>query len=99
MRARAQCDSPWHRKLSVEEIDEMRRRDFIVLLGGAATGWPRIEISEARELPRIGVLMGISEGDAEVQPRLLAFRQVLQDLGWTEGRNVQIDYRFAVADP
>jgi putative tryptophan/tyrosine transport system substrate-binding protein len=77
----------------------MRRRDFIVFLGSAATGWLRIEISEANELRRIGVLMGISEDDAEVQPRLLAFRQVLQDLGWTEGRNVQIDYRFAVADP
>jgi putative tryptophan/tyrosine transport system substrate-binding protein len=78
----------------------MRRRDFIILLGGAATGWPRIAISEPNDpVRRIGVLVGIAEGDAELQPRLLAFQQVLQDLGWTDGRNVRIDYRFAVADP
>ncbi len=77
----------------------MKRRDFIILFGSAAIGWSRVAILQANELPRIGVLMGIAEGEAEVQPRLIAFRQVLQDLGWTDGRNVQIDYRFSVADP
>jgi len=77
----------------------MKRRDFIVLFGGAAIGWSRVAISEADELRRIGVLIGVAEGDAEVQPRLLVFQKVLQDLGWTDGRNVRIDYRFAVADP
>jgi putative tryptophan/tyrosine transport system substrate-binding protein len=78
----------------------MRRRDFIILLGGAAIAWPAIAISEPNDpVRRIGVLVGIAEGDAEVQPSLLAFQQVLQDLGWTDGRNVRIDYRFAVADP
>src|SRR5262245_7004163 len=78
----------------------MRRRDFISLLGGAAIAWPGVAISQPNDpVRRIGVLMGIVEGDAEVQPHFLAFRQVLQDLGWTDGRNLQIDYRFAVADP
>jgi putative ABC transport system substrate-binding protein len=78
----------------------MRRRDFIFLLGGAAMAWPAIAISEPNgQVRRIGVLVGIAEGDVEVQPSLLAFQQVLQDLGWTDGRNVRIDYRFAVADP
>ncbi len=78
----------------------MRRRNFIILLGGAAIAWPGIAISEPNDpVRRIGVLMGVAEGDAEVQPRLLAFQKALQDLGWTDGRNVRIDYRFAVADP
>jgi ABC-type uncharacterized transport system substrate-binding protein len=78
----------------------MRRRDFIILLGGAAIVWPGIAISEPNDpVRRIGVLMGVAEGDAEVQPRLLVFQKVLQDLGWTDGRNVRIDYRFVVADP
>jgi putative ABC transport system substrate-binding protein len=76
------------------------RRDFIILLGGAAIAWPSIAISEPNDpVRRIGVLAGVAEGDVEVQPHLLAFQQVLQDLGWTDGRNVRIDYRFAVADP
>ena len=62
--------------------------------------WPAIAISEPNgQVRRIGVLVGIAEGDVEVQPSLLAFQQVLQDLGWTDGRNVRIDYRFAVSDP
>jgi ABC-type uncharacterized transport system substrate-binding protein len=48
---------------------------------------------------RIGVLMGIAEGDAEVQPPLIAFRQSLEKLGWIDGSNVRIEHRFAVADP
>ncbi len=71
-----------------------------MLLGGAAIAWPRVAISEPNDLVRrVGVLMTISEGDAEVQPGLILFKKVLQDLGWTDGRNVRIDYRFAVADP
>jgi putative tryptophan/tyrosine transport system substrate-binding protein len=78
----------------------MRRRNFIILLGGAAIVWPRVAISESNDpVRRIGVLMGVAVGDAEVQPRLLAFQKALQEVGWTDGRNVRIDYRFAVADP
>jgi putative ABC transport system substrate-binding protein len=78
----------------------MRRREFIALLGGGAVAWPGIAISQPdQRVHRIGVLMGISEGDAEVQPHLLSFQKALQESGWTQGRNVQIDYRFAVSDP
>ena len=78
----------------------MRRREFIGLMGGAAVTWPGMAISQpSQPVRRIGVLMGTSEGDADVHPHLITFQKALQDLGWTEGRNVRIDYRFAVSDP
>jgi putative ABC transport system substrate-binding protein len=78
----------------------MIRRDFIILFSSAAAAWPRIAISEPSDLVRrIGVLMTISEGDAEVQPHVIVFQKTLQDLGWTDGRNLRIDYRLAAADP
>jgi ABC-type uncharacterized transport system substrate-binding protein len=78
----------------------MKRRDFITVLGGAVAVWPlAARAQQGERVRRIGVLMGTSEGDAEVYPYLLTFQKALQDLGWTEGRNVQIDYRFAVSDP
>src|SRR5215468_10802908 len=82
------------------QFDQLKRREVIALLGGAAVAWPGAAVSQpAQAVHRIGVLMGTSEGDAEVHPYLLTFQKALQDLGWTQGRNVQIDYRFAVADP
>jgi ABC-type uncharacterized transport system substrate-binding protein len=76
----------------------MRRRQFITLLGGA-TAWPfAARAQQADRLRRIGALLGISENDVETQSRLAAFRKGLRDLGWIEGRNVQIDYRFAAGD-
>jgi putative ABC transport system substrate-binding protein len=81
-------------------MSNMRRREFITLLGGGAVAWPGIAISQPdQRVHRIGVLMGISEGDAEVHPHLLIFQKALQESGWTQGRNVQIDYRFALSDP
>jgi putative ABC transport system substrate-binding protein len=78
----------------------MRRREFITLLGGAAVVWPGIAISQPSDpLRRIGVLMAVSEGDAQVHPVLIAFQKSLHDLGWTDGRNTRIDYRFVVSDP
>jgi ABC-type uncharacterized transport system substrate-binding protein len=78
----------------------MRRREFIGLMGSAVVAWPGIAVSQpGQPVRRIGVLMGASEGDAEVHPHLIAFQKVLHDLGWTDGRNVRIDYRFAVSDP
>ena len=70
------------------------------VMGSAAVAWPRIAVSQSGQpMRRIGVLMGTSEGDAEVHPHLITFQKALQELGWTDGRNVQIDYRFAVSDP
>ena len=72
----------------------MKRREFITLLGGAAAGWPLAASAQQRErMRRIGVLTGIAGNDAETKLRIAAFSQELQRLGWTEGRNVQIDIR------
>jgi ABC-type uncharacterized transport system substrate-binding protein len=76
------------------------RRTFITLLGGAMVAWPlTARAQQAERMRRVGVLMGYPEGDAEGQVSLAAFRQRLQELGWTEGRNIQIDTRWAGADP
>src|SRR5262245_23584153 len=78
----------------------MKRREFISLLGGgAAAAWPRMVRAQQRErMRRIGVLMGLAESDPEGQSRIAAFRKTLQDLGWTEGRNVRTDYYWAAGD-
>src|SRR5205809_6375724 len=77
----------------------MKRRAFITLLGGTAVTWPlAARAQQAERTRRIGVLLGISENDLEARSRVAAFRKGLRDLGWIEGRNVQIDYRFAAAD-
>jgi putative ABC transport system substrate-binding protein len=76
----------------------MRRREFITLLGGTAI-WPlaaRAQQSERKR--RVGVLMGLSADDAEAQDRIAAFVHGLQQLGWTDGRNLQIDYRRGAGD-
>jgi putative ABC transport system substrate-binding protein len=80
----------------------MRRREFITLLGGAAAApsllWPLAARAQRGERTRrIGVLMGFAEDDPETKARLARFRQGLERLGWSEGRNVRIDYRFAAA--
>src|SRR5262245_25092765 len=68
----------------------LRRREFIFTLGGAAAAWPLAARAQQPErMRRIGVLMGLAESDPEGQSRIVAFRKTLQDLGWTEGRNVQ----------
>src|SRR5690349_3420076 len=73
----------------------MRRREFLGVLGGAAASWPAAAQAQQAERTRhIGVLMGYAEGDREGQAFVTAFRDGLQQLGWTEGRNVQIDARW-----
>src|SRR5262245_51041177 len=73
----------------------MRRRAFITLLGGAAAAWPLAARAQQPErMRRIGVLLGLAEDDPETKARLAAFRQGLEKRGWSEGRNVRIDYRF-----
>jgi len=68
----------------------MKRRDFITLLGGAAMAWPRTTRAQQDATKRIGVLMT----GPEAQARLTAFVQGLQQLGWTVGQNIQVDYRW-----
>ncbi len=75
----------------------MRRREFITLLGGAAA-WPMAaEAQQPNRSQRVGVLVAYAEGDPEIGARLTAFRQGLEQLGWSEGRNVTVDIRFAPA--
>jgi len=77
----------------------MRRRAFITLLGGAAARPLAARAQQPDRIRRIGVLNPFAENDPEVQANITAFRQVLQKLGWTDGRNVRIDYRWGGADP
>jgi ABC-type uncharacterized transport system substrate-binding protein len=77
----------------------MRRRKFITLLGGAAAAWPlAARAQQGERIRRIGVLMSGAESDSEMQARLASFRQGLGRFGWSEGRNVRVDYRFAAAN-
>jgi putative ABC transport system substrate-binding protein len=79
----------------------MRRRDFITLVGGAAASWPLVARAQQHdEVRRIGVVVNVAADDAEVQAGLATLRQTLQQLGWSEGRNLQIDFRGGAAgDP
>jgi putative tryptophan/tyrosine transport system substrate-binding protein len=73
----------------------MRRREFITLLGVAAAAWPLAGRSEQIAMKRVGVLAPFNKNDPESQMNLAAFKERLADIGWTEGRNVAIEYRFA----
>jgi putative ABC transport system substrate-binding protein len=78
---------------------DMRRRDFITLFGGAAAAWPlAARAQQGERMRRIGVLMNLAADDPETQRRMTAFVQGLQQLGWTNGRNVRIDYRCTGGD-
>src|SRR5271166_1814427 len=78
----------------------MRRRDFITLVGGAAVAWPLAAHAQRPErVQRVGVLMSAAADDREGQARLAAFLERLQQLGWTDGRNVRIDTRWPGDDP
>jgi putative ABC transport system substrate-binding protein len=73
----------------------MRRREFIALVSGAAA-WPLAARAQRGERERrMGVLLPYAADDPEIKSRLTTFRRTLEQLGWSEGRNVHIDYRFA----
>jgi ABC-type uncharacterized transport system substrate-binding protein len=75
----------------------MRRREFITLLGGAAATWPRV--ARTQQPRRVGVLIAShSQTDREGQASIAAFLDTFQRLGWTDGRNVQIEYRWGTGD-
>jgi putative ABC transport system substrate-binding protein len=77
----------------------MRRREFITLLGGAVAAWsPAARAQQPGAMRRIGVLMAVAESDADVRAGVAIFQQSLQELGWKNGHNVRIDYRWGDAD-
>ena len=76
----------------------IRRRKFLATLGGAAAAWPLAARAQQRErVRRIGVLSSVPADDPEVQARMAAFHQGLQETGWIVGRTVRIDYRWSHA--
>src|SRR5215216_2437135 len=78
-------------------MSDIRRRAFITLLGAAV--WPlAARAQQDRRVRLIGVLMGTAEDDLHGQRYVAAFKQALQELGWIEGSNIQVDYRFGAAD-
>jgi putative tryptophan/tyrosine transport system substrate-binding protein len=77
----------------------MKRRQFITLLGGAGASWPLAARAQQRDgVRRIAVLMDTEETNTDGQARIAAFRQGLQQLGWTEDRNIRIDLRWGGGD-
>lgn len=77
----------------------MRRRDFIKLLGGSVAAWPiYAHAQQAMPMRRIGALMNIVDYDPQARIWASAFERALGELGWTVGRNLQIDYRWANND-
>src|SRR6185503_18218472 len=77
----------------------MKRREFITLLGGAATAGPlAASAQQSDQMRRVGVLIALAEEDPEGQARLSPLRQGLQELGWVEGRNLRLDVRWAGGD-
>jgi putative ABC transport system substrate-binding protein len=80
-------------------FDQLKRREFIMLLGGAAASWPLAASAQQEgRVRRIGVLLSFAADDPEALASVGAFLQGLQQLGWTDGRNVRIDYRMTAGD-
>jgi putative ABC transport system substrate-binding protein len=78
---------------------DIKRREFIALLGGAAAAWPLAARAQQPErMRRVGVLMNLTADDPEASERVTAFAQGLQQLGWTAGHNMRIDYRWGAVD-
>jgi putative ABC transport system substrate-binding protein len=77
----------------------VKRREFITALGGAAA-WPLAARAQqqSQRIRRVGVLMAVAESDADVRAGVAIFQQSLQELGWSDGRNIRIDYRWGDAD-
>ena len=85
------------------QFNQLKRREFIGLLGGAATApsllWPLAARAQQPErMRRIAMLSGLAASDPEAQARVAAFQQGLKELGWTEGRNLHIDFRWSTGD-
>ena len=75
------------------------RREFVAGLGGTVAWWPLAARAQQPDaMRRIGVLMNLSENDPEAQRLVATFREGLAQLGWTDGRNLRIDYRWSAGD-
>jgi ABC-type uncharacterized transport system substrate-binding protein len=81
------------------QFGQLKRREFITLLGGAVAAWPYAARAQQRErVRRIGVLNTFAAEDPEGQARIAALLQALQPLGWTVGTNLRIDHRWGTGD-
>ena len=77
----------------------MRRRELMATLGGAAIAWPLLgRTQQINQMRRVGVLMLLAAEDAVAKARIVTFRQSLRQLGWIDGNNLQIDYRWSTGD-
>jgi putative ABC transport system substrate-binding protein len=80
-------------------LDQLKRREVLTLISGAAAAWPlAARAQQGERMRRVGILITLSERDPEAQARLTAFREGLRKLGWTEGRNLRIEYRLSAGD-
>jgi putative ABC transport system substrate-binding protein len=77
----------------------MKRREFIMFMGGVAATWPVVAFAQPNHAPRVAVLLAGEEADQDLQARLMGLKQGLQRLGWYNGRNIQMDYRFGEGRP
>ena len=78
------------------QFDQLRRREFIALLGGAVATWPpAASAQQSKRVRRIGVLMSFAANDPEALSRAAAFENGLRQLGWVRGHNLRIEYRWA----
>jgi putative tryptophan/tyrosine transport system substrate-binding protein len=77
----------------------VKRRTFLGVVGSATAAWPlAVRAQQAGRMRRVGVIVSLTVDDSEGVARVAAFRQALQQLGWTDGRNVQIDIRWSDGD-
>ena len=77
----------------------MRRRDFIKVIAGSAVGWPHAARAQRPDAMRkIGMIMGFPESDPQARPRVNAFLAALQELGWNDGGNIKMEYRWAAGE-
>jgi putative ABC transport system substrate-binding protein len=81
------------------QFDQWKRREVITLIGGAAAAWPLpAPAQQSERMRRIAIWIGGTENDPQSHIRAQAFRTTLRDLGWIEGHNIAIDYRWAIVD-
>jgi len=84
--------------VNVDRGDRMRRRDFMTLVSGTAATWPLVANAQSDQMRRICVLMGMAQSDPAQQSLISALIQGLRELGWQDGRNIRIDYRWGAGD-